>query len=301
VLYRLAEPAEGRIIIDGVDTTKIGVYDLRSKLSIIPQEPQLFVGAVRYNIDPFNATSDEEIWEALRIAGLKDFVSSLAGKLEEAVSEGGSNFSVGQRQLFCLARALLRKSRVLVLDEATASVDFDTDILIQRALRSAFPNTTLMVIAHRLNTVMDMNRIIALDKGTLVEFLSPAELLKNKESMLYGMVQATGNANAKQLVEIALGKVDVFSSFEKMRKKSAGEDILPKSSGEKRSESGSVVDSKSESPHKLKSDDAKVKVKDGDKPKDEKKAKDEKKEKKARRDASEPKSSGDKSASKGKK
>lgn len=157
------------------------------------------MGTVRYNIDPFNTHGDDDLWEALRIAGLKDFVGSLDNKLDEQVLEGGSNFSVGQRQLFCLARALLRKSKILILDEATASVDFDTgsfsylfqpfdslqpsisDILIQRALRTSFPSTTLLVIAHRLNTVMDMHRILALNKGEVAEFKSPAVLVQDKE------------------------------------------------------------------------------------------------------------------------
>lgn len=213
-LYRLAEPAEGRVVIDGVDTTTIGVEDLRSKLSIIPQEPQLFVGTLRYNIDPFGKHTDEELWSALQIAGLKDFVSSLPNKLDEAVLEGGSNFSVGQRQLLCLARALLRKSKILVLDEATASVDFDTDVLIQKAIRTSFPNTTLLVIAHRLNTVMDMNRILALKQGEVQEFDSPKNLVQNKKSMLYGMIKATGKANAKHLKKLAMGEGDLIETLQ---------------------------------------------------------------------------------------
>jgi len=246
-LYRLNEPAEGRIVIDGIDTNTIGVSDLRSKLSIIPQEPQLFVGNVRYNIDPFDAFSDEEIWEALRIAGLKDFVSTLDKKLEEPVKENGSNFSVGQRQLFCLARALLRKSRILVLDEATASVDFDTDILIQKALRTSFPNTTLLVIAHRLNTVMDMNRILALEKGELMEFKSPAELIADKKSLLYGMVQATGKATAKHLKDIATGKIDVFKSFEVLRSATPPLELAATPEVEEREKSSKAKKSKKES------------------------------------------------------
>jgi len=145
--------------------------------------------------------------------GLKSFVSNLAGKLDQAVTEGGTNYSVGQRQLICLARALLRKSKILVLDEATASVDFDTDVLIQQAIRTAFPDTTLLIIAHRLNTVMDMHRILALDAGEVKEFDTPKILIQKPNSMLYGMVQATGPASAKHLNMLALGKSDFLADL----------------------------------------------------------------------------------------
>jgi len=215
-------------VIDDLDTTTIGVEDLRSKLSIIPQEPQLFVGDLRYNLDPFDKHSDEELWNALSIAGLKEFVTTLEKKLREPVVEGGTNYSVGQRQLICLARALLRRSRILVLDEATASVDFDTDVLIQKAIRSSFPNTTLLVIAHRLNTVMDMNRILALNAGEVVEFESPKKLIEDKNSMLYGMVQATGKANAKHLKKLALGQATLDEAL-KATANLDDEAILPNS------------------------------------------------------------------------
>jgi len=212
-LFRVVELREGSVTIDGIDIAKIGLGDLRSKLSIIPQDPQLFVGDLRYNIDPFNKNSDDEIWTALEIAGLKEFVSSLEKKLQEPVLEGGSNYSVGQRQLLCLARALLRQSKILVLDEATASVDFDTDLLIQKAIRTSFPNTTLLIIAHRLNTVMDMHRILALQDGEVQEFAAPKDLVQDKKSMLYGMIKATGKANAKHLKKLAMGEEDIVTAL----------------------------------------------------------------------------------------
>ncbi len=144
------------------------------------------------NLDPFNTYSDEELWKALEMSHLKDFVQNLEKKLEHECSEGGENLSVGQRQLICLARAILRKTKILILDEATASVDHTTDSLIQNTIREQFSDCTILTIAHRLNTILDYSRIIVLDKGRVKEFDTPNNLLSNKQSEFYSMAKNAG-------------------------------------------------------------------------------------------------------------
>ncbi|XP_067242984.1 canalicular multispecific organic anion transporter 1 isoform X1 [Chanodichthys erythropterus] len=190
-LFRIIEASEGRIIIDGVDISTLGLHDLRSRLTIIPQDPVLFSGTLRMNLDPFQKFSDEEIWNVLELAHLKDYVRGLPSGLEHEVSEGGENLSLGQRQLLCLARALLRKSRILILDEATAAVDLETDDLIQTTIRREFSHCTVLTIAHRLNTILDSSRVMVLDSGKIVEFDSPSELL-NKQGHFYAMAKDAG-------------------------------------------------------------------------------------------------------------
>ncbi|XP_029207815.1 multidrug resistance-associated protein 1-like [Acropora millepora] len=192
-LFRILERAGGRIVIDGIDISKIGLQDLRSRLTIIPQDPVLFSGTLRVNLDPFNNHSDDELWKILELSHLKNFVSGLEQGLLYPVSEGGENLSVGQRQLVCLARALLRKSKVLVLDEATAAVDLETDEVIQQTIRREFADRTVFTIAHRLNTVMDYSRIMVLDKGFMVEFDTPKALI-NKKGIFYSMAADAGLA-----------------------------------------------------------------------------------------------------------
>lgn len=191
-LFRIIEAAEGSIHIDSSDISELGLADLRSRLAIIPQEPILFTGTLRFNLDPFDAHDDEAIWSALRHSHLLSFVSTLPDKLHHEVCEGGDNLSVGQRQLVCLARALLRNSKILVLDEATAAVDMETDDLIQATIREAFAHATTFTIAHRLNTIMDSTKIMVLDRGQIVQFASPEELLENKDGIFYGMAHDAG-------------------------------------------------------------------------------------------------------------
>ncbi|KAK7134168.1 hypothetical protein R3I93_017543 [Phoxinus phoxinus] len=190
-LFRLLEAAGGEIVIDEVKISEIGLHDLRSKLTIIPQEPVLFSGTLRMNLDPFDKYSDEELWKALEQSHLKKFVSSQSLKLDLECSEGGENLSVGQRQLVCLARALLRKTRILVLDEATAAVDLETDDLIQSTIRTQFEDSTVFTIAHRLNTIMDYTRVLVLDKGQIAEFDTPATLIAQK-GIFFGMAKDAG-------------------------------------------------------------------------------------------------------------
>ncbi|XP_043683572.1 multidrug resistance-associated protein 1 isoform X6 [Vespula pensylvanica] len=191
-LFRILEAASGKIIIDGIDIATLGLHDLRTKLTIIPQDPVLFSGTLRMNLDPFDQHTDDEVWRALERAHLKSFVQNLFNGLLHEVSEGGDNLSVGQRQLICLARALLRKTKVLVLDEATAAVDLETDDLIQRTIREDFKDCTVLTIAHRLNTILDSDKVILLDKGLIIEYDSPEVLLRNSSSAFYSMAKDAG-------------------------------------------------------------------------------------------------------------
>uniref|UniRef100_A0A8D2LQ45 Cystic fibrosis transmembrane conductance regulator n=1 Tax=Varanus komodoensis TaxID=61221 RepID=A0A8D2LQ45_VARKO len=201
-LFRLAEP-QGRIWIDKYLTSELGLHDLRKKISIIPQEPVLFTGTMRKNLDPFNEYNDEELWNSLEEVQLKEAIEELPDKLETQLAESGSNFSVGQRQLVCLARAILKKNRILIIDEATANVDPRTDELIQKTIREKFLQCTVLTIAHRLNTIIDSDRIMVLDSGRLKEYAEPYILLQEKESLFYKMVQQLGKAEAASIMETA--------------------------------------------------------------------------------------------------
>ncbi|XP_029302444.1 multidrug resistance-associated protein 4-like isoform X2 [Cottoperca gobio] len=201
-LFRLAEP-QGKIYIDGILSSEIGLHDLRQKMSIIPQDPVLFTGSMRKNLDPFSQHSDEELWNALEEVQLKSAVEELPGKLETVLAESGSNFSVGQRQLVCLARAVLRKNRILVIDEATANVDPRTDELIQKTIRDKFRECTVFTIAHRLNTIVDSDRILVLDAGKIHAYDTPYALLQDPEGIFYKMVLQTGKQEAAALLEAA--------------------------------------------------------------------------------------------------
>uniref|UniRef100_A0A4W3JBM4 ATP-binding cassette, sub-family C (CFTR/MRP), member 3 n=1 Tax=Callorhinchus milii TaxID=7868 RepID=A0A4W3JBM4_CALMI len=192
-LFRILEAAEGEITVDGVRIAEMGLHDLRSKLTIIPQDPVLFSGTLRMNLDPFDHHCEEDLWRVLELSHLKRFVSNQAAGLLLQCSEGGENLSVGQRQLVCLARALLRKTRILVLDEATAAVDLETDDLIQSTIRTQFKDSTVLTIAHRLNTIMDYTRVLVLDKGRIAEFDTPANLIAQR-GVFYSMAKDAGLA-----------------------------------------------------------------------------------------------------------
>ncbi|KAJ3683071.1 hypothetical protein LUZ60_013298 [Juncus effusus] len=188
-LFRLVEPAGGKIIIDGLDITKIGLHDLRSRFGIIPQDPTLFNGLVRYNLDPLGQFTDHEIWEVLEKCQLREAVQEKEQGLDSLVVEEGSNWSMGQRQLFCLGRALLRRSRILVLDEATASIDNSTDAILQKTIRTEFADCTVITVAHRIPTVMDCTMVLAISDGKLVEYDEPMKLMNRDGSLFRELVK----------------------------------------------------------------------------------------------------------------
>ncbi|XP_063890832.1 uncharacterized LOC110383917 [Helicoverpa armigera] len=202
-LFRLSD-ISGSIKIDGVDTEGLAKKTLRSKISIIPQEPVLFSATLRYNLDPFDDYSDDDIWRALEQVELKEGIPALDFK----VAEGGTNFSMGQRQLVCLARAILRSNKILIMDEATANVDPQTDALIQKTIRRQFASCTVLTIAHRLNTIMDSDRVLVMDQGEVAEFDHPHILLSNPNSKFFSMVRETGESMTRTLMEVAKAKYD---------------------------------------------------------------------------------------------
>ncbi|RYR00653.1 hypothetical protein Ahy_B07g088781 isoform A [Arachis hypogaea] len=187
-LFRIVEPTTGEVMIDGINISSIGLHDLRSRLSIIPQDPTMFEGTVRNNLDPLEEYTDEQIWEALDKCQLGDEVRQKEGKLDSPVSENGENWSMGQRQLVCLGRVLLKKSKVLVLDEATASVDTATDNLIQQTLRLHFADSTVITIAHRITSVLDSDMVLLLHQGLIEEYDSPSKLLEDRSSSFAQLV-----------------------------------------------------------------------------------------------------------------
>ncbi|XP_022716768.1 LOW QUALITY PROTEIN: ABC transporter C family member 3-like [Durio zibethinus] len=202
-LFRIVEPAAGQIIIDGLNISSIGLHDLRSRLSIIPQDPTMFEGTIRSNLDPLEEYTDKQIWEALDKCQLGDEVRKKEGGLESSVSENGENWSMGQRQLVCLGRVLLKKSKILVLDEATASVDTATDNLIQTTLKEHFADCTVITIAHRITSVLDSDMVLLLSHGLIEEYDSTARLLENKSSSFSQLVaEYTVRSNS------SLGKFD---------------------------------------------------------------------------------------------
>ncbi|KAI9003964.1 P-loop containing nucleoside triphosphate hydrolase protein [Hyaloraphidium curvatum] len=215
-LFRMTELSEGQIIIDGVDISTIGLHDLRSNLAIIPQDSVLFTGTLRYNLDPFNEFSDEQLWDVLSRAGdLKAVISAAPLKLDMVVADQGENFSQGQRQLLCMARAMLRDAQIIVLDEATASVDVATDAMIQRTIREdeRFRGKTIITIAHRLATIADYSRVVGMKDGQVMEVGTPAELLAKPDGLFRSLVDETGESNAEAIRSIALRKDNSSSSL----------------------------------------------------------------------------------------
>ena len=177
-LMRLVEPADGKIILDGVDIATVGLTKLRSNIAVIPQDPVLFSGSVRTNIDPFNQHSEDRLMDVLGRVGLYGADSSSAIKsLEDKVEQDGNNFSAGQRQLLVIARALLDGAAVVICDEATSSIDAEADSRIQRIFRTDFAGSTTLTVAHRLNTIMDSTHILVMSDGKAIEFDTPSALL----------------------------------------------------------------------------------------------------------------------------
>lgn len=188
-LFRLVEPDGGRIVIDGLDISTIGLHDLRYRIGIIPQDPTLFSGSVRYNLDPLGQYTDQKLWEVLDKCQLRETVLEKEKGLDSLVVEDGSNWSMGQRQLFCLGRALLKRSRILVLDEATASIDNATDAILQKTIRSEFAECTVITVAHRIPTVMDCTMVLTISDGKLVEYDEPMKLMRIEGSLFGELVK----------------------------------------------------------------------------------------------------------------
>nr|UOU03343.1 ATP-binding cassette subfamily C4-4-2 [Brachionus rubens] len=201
-LFRMAEP-DGSLIIDDLNIKELSLHDLRSKLSIIPQEPTLFIGTIRTNLDPLNQYTDHVLWDALEQVQLKDAIREMKDGLESEVHKAGSNLSVGQKQLICLARALIKKSKILIIDEATANVDFKTDALVQDAIRECFKDCTVITIAHRLHTIIDNDRILCLSQGKVQNFGRPYELIEDETSILHDLVNALDKQEREKLIEMA--------------------------------------------------------------------------------------------------
>ncbi|XP_036432876.1 ATP-binding cassette sub-family C member 9 isoform X2 [Colossoma macropomum] len=188
--FNMVDVFEGKIIIDGIDICKLPLQTLRSRLSIILQDPVLFSGSIRFNLDPERTCSDDRLWEALEIAQLKNMVKALPGGLDAVITEGGENFSVGQRQLFCLARAFVRKSSILIMDEATASIDMATENILQKVVMTAFADRTVVTIAHRVHTILTADLVIVMKRGNILEYGKPETLMEQEDGMFASFVKA---------------------------------------------------------------------------------------------------------------
>ena len=184
-LFRILEAYSGKIYIDGVDISKVGLQKLRESITIIPQDSTLMDGTLRYNIDPIKAYSDNEIMHVMKKIGFDYILKQNKDGLDQKISENGSNLSIGEKQLICITRAILRKSKIIVLDEATASIDYKTEEIIQKALNEILSSSTMISIAHRIKTVINADKILVLENGEIIEFDTPENLLNNKKSYFY--------------------------------------------------------------------------------------------------------------------
>eukprot|EP00388_Colpodella_angusta_P018565 GDKJ01046256.1.p1 GENE.GDKJ01046256.1~~GDKJ01046256.1.p1 ORF type:complete len:670 (+),score=36.90 GDKJ01046256.1:169-2010(+) len=204
-LFRMLELEEGSSInVDGQNIADISLSDLRSRITIIPQDPVLFAGTMRSNLDPFNNHTDEELWDALQKSNIKERIASEKAGLDCPVKERGGNFSVGERQLLCLARAIMKKCSILLLDEATASVDFAADQLIQETIRTVFRQCTVITVAHRLSTIIDADKVVVLGEGKVIEDGTPIELLNNDSGVFTSMLKQLGDTEFANLKTLAL-------------------------------------------------------------------------------------------------
>ena len=198
-------PEEGPIVWDGVDTSTLSLDMLRSHIGIIPQTPTLFSGTIRSNLDPFEQSTDEELWAALDKCELTDAIKNMSDGLYSEVAEYGENMSQGQRQLLCLGRALLRNCKLLLLDEATSSIDRATDALVQRTIRSSFQGVTILTIAHRVETIIDNDLIMVMEDGRVAEMDSPKALLTNETTLFSGIVKEMGENVHSGFLELLNG------------------------------------------------------------------------------------------------
>ncbi|KAG4067031.1 hypothetical protein HA402_000022 [Bradysia odoriphaga] len=201
-IFRMQEYS-GEIIIDGILTTTLGLHDLRKNISYIPQIPILFSATLRFNLDPFGEASDVELWNALNQVEMKEFIKTLPGGLDYKLVQGGLNFSMGQRQLISLARAIIRNKKIFISDEATANVDPETDRLIQETIRLNFTDCTVLTISHQLYNVMNSDRILVLENGRIVELDQPLVLLQKTDGYLRKLVYCHDPATIEILTNLA--------------------------------------------------------------------------------------------------
>ncbi|KAJ8327311.1 hypothetical protein, variant [Batrachochytrium dendrobatidis JEL423] len=211
-LLRIAEPAEGQMIIDGIDTSNLSLSDLRSRIAVIPQEPVMLTGTIRSNLDPFQQCTDEEIWKALKNVHLGDKIQEMPAKLDTPIIENGKTFNLSERQLFCIARAILIKTSIVVFDEPTTSVDKETELLLQSVIRENFSDCTVIVLASRFRVIVQMDRVMVMHHGKVVEFDTPLVLMDNPKSKFSLMLSQTGDVDPEKLRALAQAKADAKSS-----------------------------------------------------------------------------------------